>query len=577
MTAPDPVSSELAASEPASATRPVQGLPSCHWQIAQRYRAFFENHCEIDWFNLASAPGAVLVKANPNRQVWRVSLADRVFYAKVFRPAEWADRLRCLLRRRSQAQIEWEIGSYAESAGVSCVPFVACGLRKGPYGARRGVVITEELKGAVPLSGAWRQACLLTDSAKRRRALLALGRAAASLLARAHSAQFVHRDGHPGNILVSNGASHEARAAYVDLYLASIGRTVSDDRAAAAIAHLLQWSRRRTGRAIRLRFLRMYLTERFGARGASSPALRRWVTMIEDAGRRNAAVWWAKRDRRIRRRGKYFTRLSLHDGWCAAVTLTFRHRHEFPEPVHPDRTPDEWRDLLNAHLRGATAPTGTPLRENLGPPAVVERWHAAGIWQSCAWRLFGSPARRAFVASHRLRHRDLPAVWAVAVLERRTTWGVVECRLVTECRPTCYALPDLIAGTAEDPGLWREPRHRTAIMQSTGRLLADATLSTVCWPAPQLTMLCVEAGPDLAASPKALLGRFEHTRFRRAPDAAAGARTVLALARDLAGRDLVSEEDVGTLLASFRNRMGRAFQAPSGWPDMPNCTRQRGS
>ena len=275
----------------------------------QRLRA-----CDpIDWFDLAGDARAVAVKANPNRQVWRVQFADNLLYAKVFLQGNWFDRLRRLFRKPG-ALAEWRAGQFAESAEVPGVRFVACGFRARGLAGTESVPISDGAQGAKALPEAWARAQQADDPTEQRQAVSALALAIARLLARAHRVGFLHRDGHPGNILIRGADAQSLSALYVDLYGATLGAATTDRKAAANVAQLDQWFQRHASRTTRLRFLKDYLTERFGEGGALTPALRRWAAMIEQAGRRNAAVLYAQRDRRIRGRGSYFTTMSLGGG-----------------------------------------------------------------------------------------------------------------------------------------------------------------------------------------------------------------------------------------------------------------------
>ena len=531
------------------------------WQVAEHWVQVFNANLDIDWFNLAGDTRAVAVKANPNRRVWRVQLGDHLFYAKVFRQGDWVNRLRRLFRRPG-ALVEWRAGQYAESTGVPCVRFVACGVRKRGLGKTESVLITEADRGATTLPVVWRRLQQTDHPAERRQAALRLAGAVARLPARAHQARFLHRDGHPGNILVRGADTRSPSAVYVDLYGASVGAATTGHKAAANIAQLDQWFQRHAGRTTRLRFLKDYLTERFGEGGASRPALQRWAAMIAGARRRNAAVLYAQRDRRVRRRGSYFAMVLLGGGWRATVALRFRNRDEFPAPTHPDRTEASWHDLLTRHVQQPNA------LQMLADDSTIERWQARSPGQRLAWRLSWSPARRAFAIGHGLRHRDVPCVWPLAMLERRTAFGVSECRLLTERRPDCRPLTDLLASRGRQAGRRQAAEQGQAALESAGRLLADGTLRGLRWPALRPAALWVECPPGAGSRPRALLGRFEGIILHRQQDSQAAAAAVLALVEELADYPGVEAADISILLRAFRRRMGRAFHKPTDWPNI---------
>ena len=68
--------------------------------------------------------------------------------------------------RRPEAVNEWLAGAYAESAGVPCVGFVACGVGKRSWGARQSVLITEAAEGTIALPEAWGRLQMVGRSGK---------------------------------------------------------------------------------------------------------------------------------------------------------------------------------------------------------------------------------------------------------------------------------------------------------------------------------------------------------------------------------------------------------------------------
>ena len=352
---------------------------------------------------------------------------------------------------------------------------------------------------------------------------------------------------------------------YVDLYGGRIGRAISDERAAAGLAQLNQWFARRAPPSLRLRFLKHYLARRFCEAPVTGAALRRWTELIEQAGRRHARRLYAHRDRRLRRDGKYFARLKLHDGWEATVTLRFRNRDEFPQPVHADRTVETWaRWLASTAGRVLDAPTVGDR-----PGGVdLQRWRASGYAQRQLWTLFGSPARRAFAAGHGLRHRDIPCVWPLAVLERRGTWLVSDSVLMLEERPGTSRLAELLNPPQADDQHARRLENQqllTAVFELVGRLLADATSRGVRWLQPEPSALWVSWPGEADAKPRVLIGRFEGISFLRRPSMRHGADMVQALVRRLRDYPTVEAEHCRGLVEAYRDRLGSAFRAPDDW------------
>ena len=540
------------------------------WLVADRWRDRADLLAGINWFALADDARAKLVKANPNRRVWLVRLEGGVFYVKEFITCGWADRLSGLFRG-SPALLEWQAGAYAESAGVPCVAFVACLVGESRAGGGHSVLITEAAEGAVPLTEAYQALCRSDDRGPQVQAVRSLADAVARLLAGAHKAGFLHRDGHPENILVRGAGEAPLEVLYADLYGASTGSPIDDARASAGLAQLDQWFRRHAPRTLRLRFLRRYLEHRLGPAGVNRQMVRRWAEQISIAAQHHAATLYAKRDRRIGRRGKYFTTLALPDGWRAVVPLRFRHRDEFPEPTHPDRSDTQWQEWL--------LPRWPTLAGGQGPPAdlTVQRHTASGVAQGLAWSLRGSPARRMFEIGHRLRHRDVPCVWPLLAAQRRSGAGRREAVLITEARPHTSVLAGLLDGTDEHAAQLDDDACRTAILESVGRLFALAEVCGVAWSTPHPAALLVSwpAGEDAGrcgcsgsspGRPQAMIGRFEGISFdpHARPQPAGPALRVLL--RHLRKYPTVRQADCLVLLAAFHYRVGKPIQEED-WPE----------
>jgi hypothetical protein len=83
----------------------------------------------------------------------------------------------------------------------------------------------------------------------------------------------------------------------------------------------------------------------------------------------------------------------------------------------PRRTAQDWCPILTRLTGGAT--------ETEWFDGTVERDKAPGVAARLRWTLFGSLHRKAFLRSHRLRHRDQTDEFIAAVAEHRTH-GIVD-------------------------------------------------------------------------------------------------------------------------------------------------------
>lgn len=391
------------------------------WRIDPPWRERVIGSDAPDWFELGKDPRATCVKCGFQRRTWRVELEEKLVYAKIARLegglARWSTYLGL-----SAGQREWRTSRRAESRGVAVAHCIAIGIDRGA--GRRTALLSEGIERAVPLTDAWKNRWTHSGRHESNAVIEAVAR----LFVSAHESGFIHRDGHPNNIIVHPTASGEKAAAFIDVALASITKGPAPYTAIVrALAQLDHAFMRRATRAQRLRFLRRYL-ELLGV--PHSRREERWlehriVPAIDDARSVHAARLARRRDRRIFRDGKYFARLSLSGGWQAQVALRLGRRHVFPEAQIPDRTQEDWSQILKPALsawqydRAATIGADSErLKIRIDIPG--------GLLARLAWTMNGSPLRRLFVRCHRLRHRDLAAPPALAYLQHRTARGLID-------------------------------------------------------------------------------------------------------------------------------------------------------
>ena len=412
---------------PASVVEFVDG--EYHWRVAADHADFLRVH-PIDWLNLITAEEATLVKRNSRRDVWRVDLDGRSYFAKLYHPNNLIGKTK-VLARGSTAMLEWHVGLYAAAYGIATVLPVATALKGFRGVGGPSLLITDAVPDVVPLNEFWLEIRGHRDEER------ALATSLARLIARAHQCGFHHGDMHPGNILVRRG-DNRGESVFVDLHDVETGAVVSRSAAVANLAQLNQWFRRHANLTMRCRFMKAYLDYRAAFRNASPFARdldldwRELVRRLDERAIRHANSLWAKRDRRTRRNSRYFTRIKPAPGWRGHALLRSKHpsptaeaaRFEYKRSqwdrwlkdplawVHPSRS----RILKNSHTATVSA-THLPVNGE-SPQIVVKRSLARNVFKRLGLMVGRSRNLRAWRMANMLLNRDLPVAQPLAVVER---------------------------------------------------------------------------------------------------------------------------------------------------------------
>jgi tRNA A-37 threonylcarbamoyl transferase component Bud32 len=407
----------------------------CFAPLAQDLR---EAIAAIPWDALETCAAANRVKVAENRDVWRIDLPGRTIYAKCYRSQGPVKRLAEFFRGLA-AKREWQALRTAAAIGVQAPE--ALGYATGRGLAYSALLVTAAMPaGAQSLEEAWLAACSQPDPEVSRRCKSRLIDALADLIARAHVGGLFHRDLHVGNILIfpHNGT---VTAALIDLHNARLCSGVALSGVRDNLVQLNQWFARHASRTERLRFLRTYCRHLQG-RLSVSPAEQEnaarlyghkaFAQHVLHQSHRYAARLYAKRDRRIFKRNKYFATLALPDGWSARVALDIKHGRPYHHPLSDLPDKKSWRDVLADPAALLSGPNVHVLKSSAGRQvAQVDLPFAGVVWTIIAkheqsgslvqWflrHLGRNPLRREFLAGWRCLHRELPVALPLALLTR---------------------------------------------------------------------------------------------------------------------------------------------------------------
>lgn len=444
----DSLTTTLERPDSASATDALRH-GGAHWQIGRTWVPLLIADGAPDWFSLENDDRARLVKRGHLRQTWRVELGCRTVYAKTYNGGSVLSVVkRCVLG--DPGKREWLRARKALDRGVATVLPIAVGRRRDRASVVQSVFLTEGVESAVTLSDAWQALGSKRLGDARERSDVSVGRAkeviesVASMVASAHERGFLQGDGHPGNILLHQ-ASAGVEALLVDSGNAIVGRhSVSFSRAANSIAQLNHYFRRRATRAQRLRFLRSYLGWRPSVEAAAPPGelIRKWAAEVASCTSKHGRRLACKRDRRLRRNGKYFRFLQLDGGWTARVVLHLERRHAYPEPDVPNRSAEDWVRIIASVLKNRANKHSSEERV-VDRDVCAEFVRMSSVGERLRCSLGVSPHLARFLDCHARRHRDLSVPLVLGYLEHRRT-GLVDA--------TALIMPNGIGREADERG-----------------------------------------------------------------------------------------------------------------------------
>ena len=403
------------------------------------------------------SPEWEMVKANPSRTVYRGRVKGQWVYLKHFHRHDWVARLARLMGY-SRARSELRLSQYLASADVP-VP--------DPLAARVGTpvewVATREVAQAEP-ADEW-QARQDAHGAEGRKAVRGAVVALGEMIGRMHAAGVLHGDLHCGNVLVRTRTAGP-KLVLMDLHRASRRRWLTRSAMAENLAQLYHDRRDMTTRTDRMRFLRHYLRAS-GARGT----LRGWSIMVETIGRRHTRRQHAKRDDRVMGMGKYFTKISLPNGWRGHVVLASKWKPPGSKAAKITFTAQGWRQAMGNVDSLFDGPDVTVVKDTPSVLVIRRRVQVDGHWldvylkrprrkrASKAIVDCFRPARpiRAFRLGHAMLTRRIMTAMPLAAFERRLGPVLLESVLITEA----VEAPDLrsFLSTHLNPsGGWLVPR-----------------------------------------------------------------------------------------------------------------------
>ena len=420
------------------------------WFCLSGYHARIFGPGSPNWEDLDHDERAQLVKENPARRVYRITLKELEVFAKVYQRAGIRGLLKRIFRP-TPSQVEFHHLQIAHTRQVPVVKPIAWS-RSITTGNPQAILLTESLGRTKSLEELlWAEARVDPDE-------LAAGlQSAAQLLAQMHCAGILHGDLHPGNILLvppndldrdenpeeEQEKEEESRQAIpkFQAYITDLQNARFEQRGGHASADPFHPRRisntatlfaalRHTLHAVQLdRFVLDYLETMQPNRHWPEDQVATYRALVHPKSDEHDRKIWIGRDRRALRDSRYARKLRLNRNWEAMVHLQLKRPLDFSPASRHSFTLEQWRALL-ADPMILTAP-GRFLKEGrrttvvarilpLGRtelPVVAKHTKLRSGWRGVLESLRSSRALKQWKIANALITRGLPTPLPLAVLE----------------------------------------------------------------------------------------------------------------------------------------------------------------
>lgn len=397
-----------------------------HWQLTAEALAFFDG--EGPELSRWVAEGRVqLIKENPARTVYRVTLPGGVLYAKrcrAWNARAWAREV----LRPAKAQLEFENALRLKALGVPSVIPLGWACRY-PGWPGESILLTKEVSNAIPFFQ-FLESHRLQDPQIRHQLAQQLGR----FLGQLHDAGIAHPDPHPGNFLI-NWDGEIARFTLIDLHDVSIGQPLSWNQARANLVLFNRWFQLRAERSDRHRFWNAYTAQR--RTGFSHREARQQIEQVETRTLESNLRLWMGRLARCFGHGRHFriVRAKAIRG-IAVREMTediLKQLMENPDAVFHKAGVSVLKD----------SPTSTVACWRVdGYNVILKRFRPRYPWEGWKNIFRRSAAMRSWMVGHSLRDRWLPTPRPLVVLFRVQNGLVRESYLLTEEVPEALTLSE---------------------------------------------------------------------------------------------------------------------------------------
>lgn len=442
-----------------------------HWRVDEQHRELLLDEHGLRLEEWLQSGQAKVVKHAAHRTVYQVHLPGLHFYLKRNRAADVRARLRSWIRP-GKALDEYEHALDVARRDVPTITPLAAGRPR--HGSGESFLLTQALENTTQLNHFLELELPHFPEPRQTRLRQRITTALGALLARMHEAGIVHRDLHPGNILLQLDADDNPVLYLIDLHGVALGPPLDWRATRDNLVILNRWFSLRASKMDRLRCWNAYCAFRCAKSGNGQKTRCTCpdrIREIEKQTKLSNLAFWRAHDGRCRTNNRRFRRVSASGVVGHAVT-----------DLHPDTLAALLRDpdapfrqpgvKLYKDSRSATVAEMTITLQG-EPRRVIWKRFRVTSWTDPLLALFRpTGAMRSWVLGHGMRLRWLPTPRPLLVLHRKRLGLLREGYLLAAKVEDAEELHDFLLRLAPMPMPQRRAELRP-VLETVARLIRD--------------------------------------------------------------------------------------------------------
>jgi serine/threonine protein kinase len=382
------------------------------------------------------------------------------------------------------------------------------------------------------------------------------------------------------------------------LHNVRIGRSINDKAVAYNLAQFGQWFRLHGELTDRVRFFNRYLHWRDVA-GEDGTCARKLncgrvglFRLIKWAADVHAQTLYAKRDKRVLRTGRYFTKLKLTGGWRAHVFLQCKHKVPGSRASEITFTRKQWRKLLERPLDWINvsdqrylikdSPTSKicrseiPLDDVKPLPVICKQAASRNIFKSIQNSLRRSRSMRTWKLANSLLHRRIPTARPLAVAEKRRFGLLVNSILITEYIEYAHDLDTILTVQMREMAGQHQRQLKKKIIESLVSVLRQLNDSNYCHRDLKAPNIIVQWNMQAVDDPRVLLIDLDGIKQMRFAKRQSRLRMLMRLNVSLDHCRRVSTTDRLRFLKRYFDRPGRSTDNWKGvWRELADMSEHK--